>query len=466
MSSVAEAGLARRRTVVVDFTAERSRSGPLAWGQQALWNAIRRMRPDDHYYNISREFALPEDRSFGIDEVAAALGRVLVRHESLRTRLVDDGERPTQAAAASGRLAVEVVACESGTDAEAAGAAIRARYDRTAYEYRSEWPLRVAVVETEGRPRRVVFGFCHLFTDLPGTEFVLRDFERYLRDPGVEPPAAPQTLDLAADQHAEAGRLASGKALAYWEEQYRRIPPTMFPDPIAPPQELPFWTGALASDALAAALPLAARRYEVSDSVVLMAACAAAAARLRGNDLCAMLVIVGNRFRDRQRELVSSLAMEGILTVDLVRVGTFGELATQAWSAAARTYRFAEYDELDRDAMISRVSRDRGTPVHPYCCYNDVRSVADRPVAPQDAPDPRAALPHTEFAWVRKLPKVACRFCIHVLGGPERFRFDLTADTAYLPPEVIERYLRAVELLIVEAATDDVPMTALDAMLS
>jgi hypothetical protein len=76
-----------------------------------------------------------------------------------------------------------------------------------------------------------------------------------------------------------------------------------------------------------------------------------------------------------------------------------------------------------------------------------------------------AALGESEFSWERKLPKVSCRFCLHILGGPQRFRFDLTADTRYVPPDDIERYLRTVERLVVAAATQDVPLGTLDAML-
>ena len=41
----------------------------------------------------------------------------------------------------------------------------------------------------------------------------------------------------------------------------------------------------------------------------------------------------------------------------------------------------------------------------------------------------------------------------------------LTADTAYLPPAAIEGQLRAIEELLVRAAGEDVPMTALTGLL-
>jgi hypothetical protein len=71
----------------------------------------------------------------------------------------------------------------------------------------------------------------------------------------------------------------------------------------------------------------------------------------------------------------------------------------------------------------------------------------------------------TEFRWVRKLPKVSCRFCLHIIGGAPLFRVGLTADTRYLPPDTIERYLRGVERLLVESTARDVPLGELPEML-
>jgi Condensation domain len=463
MSGFATAGLAHRTSWSVGFTGSRGASGPLAWGQQALWNAIRRTRPEDRYFNFARDFTPPQGREFGIDEVAAALCRVVERHEALRTTLTGGDERPVQTVAAAGRLDLAVLVCPpDAVDATTAGAV--AEYEASTFDYFAEWPLRVAAVVTGTRVARVVFGFCHLAADFNASQIVLGDFERYLLDPAASLPDAPQPLDLAEYQHSVAGQRSSERALAHWEAEYRRIPATMFPAPVAPPQEPPYWTGSIVSAALGDAVALAARRYEVTSAAVILAACAGLAAQLGGHDLCAMLAIVANRFRPRQRDLVSSLSMEGLLTVDVDRGSSFSALARRTFSASADTYRYADYDETGRDAVFDRVSQDRGELIHPYCCYNDLRSEPDR-VAPQDEPDLRAAMARTEFRWARMLPKVDCRFCLHIVGGPGLFRIDLTADTRYLPPDRIEGYLRAVELLLVEAAGRDVPLGELGEML-
>lgn len=417
----------------------------------------------------------------GVEDVADALARVLARHEALRTTLVADEALPEQIVHAAGRLDLEVRHC-AAADVDSVAAAMAAEYEGRAFDYVGEFPLRVAFVTTEDAAARVavarvVFCFCHLAADFGASQVVLDDLAGYLLE-GAEPqPAAPQPLDLVATQNAPSGRRASERALTYWETEYRRIPPTMFPVARAAAQDPPFWTGALSSPALGDALAAVAARYEVGGSAVILAACAGLAAELENHDLCAMLAIVANRFRPAQRDLVSSLSMEGLLALEIDRATTFPDLVRRTWSAGVRMYRTAEYDEAERDAMFARVDRDRAESVHPYCCYNDLRGEPDRPAVSAggaegrvepEAPDLealRAATRRSEFTWARKLPKVSCRFCVHVVGGAPLFRIDLTADTRYLPPDTIERYLRAVENLLVESAGREVALGELAGML-
>jgi hypothetical protein len=459
----------------VAYQGSGDRSGPLAWGQQALWNACQRTRPEDRYFNFSRDFTVPPEHAFDVDRVGGALSRVLGRHEALRTTLLADEPRPVQVVRSAGRLDVEVRRC-APDDVDAVVAATMAEYEARTFDYVGELPLRVAFVVTDdtrlggaARVVQVVFCFCHLAADFNASQVVLDDFARYLLEGGVGLPDAPQPLDLVAVQRGPVGQRASERALAYWEAEYRRIPPTMFPVPRAVAQEPPFWTGAISSAALGKAVTLVAARYELSSSAVVLAACAGMAAELAGRDVCAMLAIVANRFRPAQRQLVSSLSMEGLLVVEIDRGATFAALARRTGrSALARTYRFAEYDETARDAMFARVNKDRGQTVHPYCCYNDLRGEPERGADSGAAPDLAAlssAMSRTEFGWTRKLPKVRCRFCLHIIGGAPLFRADLTADTRYLPPDTIERYLHGVERLLVESAARDVPLGELSEML-
>ncbi|PWS46812.1 non-ribosomal peptide synthetase condensation domain protein, partial [Streptomyces sp. ZEA17I] len=96
-------------TVTVGFRGDRSGRAPLTWGQRAIWHAIRRTAPNDHYFNIGRVLPLADrGRPATVAGATAALTALVERHESLRTRLElsADGTEAAQDLAATGSLPV------------------------------------------------------------------------------------------------------------------------------------------------------------------------------------------------------------------------------------------------------------------------------------------------------------------------------------------------------------------------
>jgi len=170
------------------------------------------------------------------DAVLAALATVVCRHEALRTRLCDDGRDagdPVQRVHGAGAYSVELV--DAGDDPDATADDLMARFNGRVFDYLGEWPVRPALVVVGDAPVRLVLGFCHLFSDGAGSQIVLDDIVKALAGTPLEP--APQPAELVAAQHSEAGQRAAKAALRHWERELRRIPPTMFPDQVAPPQD-------------------------------------------------------------------------------------------------------------------------------------------------------------------------------------------------------------------------------------
>lgn len=454
-------------TRTVQFEGDRAITAPLTWGQQALWAAIGRTRPEDRNFNFSRVLNLPEDGpDLTLEDVDRAVAAVLHTHEGLRARLADEGDTPCQTIADRGRFAYLVV--EAGAqDLPEFVARVRQQLDDETFDYVGEWPLRLTVVTRAGRPEVCVFGFCHMATDFGGSVVVIADFGAALRDPAHVVPEAPNTVDLALRQHGPDGKRANDAALAYWEDGFRRMPATMFTTELARPQEPRYWVGNLSSPAVREAVGLIGARLRVPTASVLTAAFSAVAAELAGLPSCAMLVIGSNRYRPERRRLVSTVSMEGLLLTEIDRASSFDELVTRHAKASLKMFKYAEYDETGREEVIARVSRERGEQIHPYCCMNDMRFDDDRSWEPADPPiDPRDLLGKTVFGWERALAKVACRFCLHVTGlrGADLFEVRLTADTAYLPPAAIEGYLRAVEGLLVESVAGGFRLAGLAAV--
>lgn len=416
-------------------------TAPLTWGQRAIWEAIVRTAPDDRYFNFGRVLKVPGSRT--VAEVCAALAALMARHGALRTRMSDAFRttlaEPYQRLAEKGRLPV-VVTTE---DPDRVLDELAAR----PFDYFGEWPVRVALVLDGDRVAHVVLVFCHLAADGLGAEVALRDLRMFLlRGPGVRRPAASQPLDLAHWQAGPEGRRAAETAAAHWEREYRRIPPTMFSSPSGSPAEPPIWRALLRSPALELAVRSVAAEHAASTSTVLLTAVTELVGRFTGHETCAVLPISANRFRRDTTDIVATMSQEGLFTLDR-REASFTGLLRAAGPAALRAYRSAYHDPADRNRITASVSAERGEPIHPYCCFNDMR-FADPGPARCDPAEITAALARTSVTWPMSQDKLNCRFCVHLTTEG----VSLTADTRYLSRPDMERCLLELEALVVEAA--------------
>ncbi|HKN99207.1 MAG TPA: condensation domain-containing protein [Pseudonocardiaceae bacterium] len=433
----------------VPFRGARSTSDVLTWGQRAIWTAIGRTRPSDAYFNFARTVDVRHTGA-GLDAVLAAVALVMGRHEALRTRVsVVDGE-PFQVVSSAGELPVDVV-----TEAPER---LTERYLAAAFDYEHEWPLRVGVVVEDGRPAYVVVCFCHLATDFGGSVFVLRDLRAAVEGAELPEPAARQPVDLAAFQRSPAGRRMARAAANYWRRAYDRIPTSMFEHRAATHENPRYQRAFLLSPALAVAATAVGDRLGTGSSAVLNAAFAAVIGSLTGHDTCAMLAITQNRFGERTRDMVATLALEGLLVVSLADAVSFDDMVRRAWRAAVPAHRYAQYDERDRDRIVRETSERRGAFVHPYCCVNDLREAELPPITGGAAP--RDLLGESTLAWLPPLDHVSCRFCLHVGGAENTLGIRLTADTAYVPKTDMTAFLTGVERLVVAAVDGQVDLPA------
>ncbi|WP_030904124.1 hypothetical protein [Streptosporangium amethystogenes] len=454
----------------IRFSGSRSGTAPLTWGQRAIWDTIRRTAPDDHYFNFGRVLAVPRRaRPLTVARAAEVLRALVERHESLRTRLGEPpygtaesylqtpakahgyknssgGAEPWQVLETTGAVPVTV----SEGDPER----LRDALAQTAFDYRNEWPLRIGLVVECGEVTHIVLVFCHLAADGLGAEVAVTDLRLLLLRGSLPGPPPPSPLDLARWQGSERGLKVARIAAEHWESEYRRIPPTMFDRREEAPADPPIWRARLVSRAMDLAVRRIAAVRGTSTSTVLLAAASVLAGKVSGHEVCAMLPIVGNRFRGDTAGAVTTLSQEGLFVLDLRR-GDFTELLPAAKPAALRAYRSAYHDPAERDGITERISRERGTPIHPYCCFNDMR-FADRVDASPDERTVRGALAETILTWPLSQEKLNCRFCLHVTGEPGGLGVSLTADTRHLSRPAMERYLLDLESLLVEAAFREV----------
>ncbi|WP_204077600.1 condensation domain-containing protein [Planotetraspora phitsanulokensis] len=417
-------------------------TGPLAWGQRSIWEAMRLVGvPGDRYFNFTRTVTVPRAAgSPGPDTVARALAMVVERHDSLRTRvrIGSDGE-PYQVVGVSGGIEARV-----GADLDAEAVA-EERFDPA-----GDWPVRAGLVTRDGVVEQVILAFCHTAADGYAGDIVARDLRVALLR-GAPPGGPEQLRDLVGRQ--EGHDAARGeRSVAFWERGMAELGGPVFEQPRREPSAEPRYQRlTMVSPALDRASQTLSARYGVSTSTVLLAAACVEAARVAGRPVAAMTPLVNNRFRRQDRDLVTSLAQLGLFVLPSRNGGGrdaggragFHELMVSARAAALRAYRHAYYDQAELNRRLDGAD--------PLCCFNDQRPVeAVTPVGevPGDA-EIGAALPLTEIVPESGLDELNCRFCVHVTGVPDRLSVLVTADSRHVAPRDLESFLRGMEALVV-----------------
>ncbi|MFD0346398.1 condensation domain-containing protein [Kitasatospora aburaviensis] len=160
----------------ITFSSGRSGTGPATWGQQAVWDAVRRLAPADApRYNITT--AAPLDPGLPLPVVLGALEQLLHLHDSLHTRLHPDADgRLRQTVDPAGRLAVHLRRADGGADgAAAAGAALHDELAALPFDCAREWPIRVGLVEQDGAVRHISLVLSHTAVDGAGMGLLVAD---------------------------------------------------------------------------------------------------------------------------------------------------------------------------------------------------------------------------------------------------------------------------------------------------
>ncbi|BCJ68625.1 condensation domain-containing protein [Polymorphospora rubra] len=449
----------------VDFTAAPTPSAPITWGQRALWMAILRKPEYQPNINLRRVVTVPRRAPA---DVLRAIGALLTRHSSLRTRLrtvdgdlrqdvVDNGTHPVllvPADVTADGVPVDVGAADVARVADETAA----RLASTAFDHAEELPQRIALVLVAGRVRQVVIVFSHTTVDFRAAELVLRDLRLLLLRGAIDSPAGLQSVDVARREHDAGARRRGERAVARWVDGYGRLPRETLPE-VGPPLSPRFRRGVLVSAAADTAVRMIANRHQVTSSTVILAATSLVLATWSGNDVVGVYTMVSNRSLPGYDEAIAKLNQLGMVVVDLADRPTFADLLPRVWSAAMNAYRSAYYDPADMRTAFEAAGYPYATGINAHCYLNDIRLATDADLFGHDTSPARvrAALAESSFNWAESFDAFTWRTRLEIVDRPGGLGLALTADTAHLPPDRAERLLRDLDRLLVEAALHDVP---------
>jgi Condensation domain len=445
------------RRMSVPFAGPGAGTAPLTWGQKAI---LRDMRATGWTHNNSGAHPLPEGST--VAQVAARLGRLMSEHPALRMRLgTDAGGNPCQVVAASGEIDLEVVTFPDEADRDAAiDYGNELWFDWMMAPLDSPWLLRMAVMQHRGMAVYLVLTVGHLVADGTGTLLLMTDLGiGELADRAVDPDAVWAT-DLARREQTPELRRVSDRAMEYWADQLRDLPPLTFGEPRYPDGRLGqrYWHGRFNSPAAYLAVLAIAQRTRTDTSRVLLAVIAIAVGRATGMDQLTTHVIVNNRFRPGLADVIGSLSQDSVLTMDLR--GNVDEVVVRTRRLAMLAWLQAYYDPDQLDELTERLDAERGHPARITCRISD-RRFSTRPeteakvrglAVTREAI--QAKLPETFIAWDGCLDNLPEQAFINVEDRPETVWLQLVFDMAVFTTEQVETMLRAVEEVAIEAAFD------------
>ncbi|MER7752038.1 condensation domain-containing protein [Kitasatospora sp. NPDC097643] len=443
-----------RPQLQITLTSGRSGSGPATWGQQAIWEAVRRLAPADApRYNITT--AAPLDPGLPLPVLLDALEQLLRLHDSLHTRLVpgEDG-RLRQIVDPDGTLPLHTRHCAAGSgpaEAAEAGARLHTELAAQPFDCATQWPIRVGVVEVDGLARHIGLVLSHTAVDGSGMTRLVADLTALalgttstelagLREPARQP------LEEAEFQASDRGLRRDGAARKQLLRKLRTGPERLFPRPAdsAAPIARAFPNAVLRSPALPAAVERVAAAHRVSSSSVLLAATAAMTARLSGSPEAVLNVVVNNRFLPELTNAVSVVVGDGLFHLPDT-TGEFGDIVRRTHAAAIGAYRHAYYDRLELDAELEQLTAEGVPLADRSCVFNDTRELA----APAPAPAEPDGGERTTLTWpVEFAPRPGLTYALDALRSPDALSLALTADPAALPRPAMERFLYGVEELI------------------
>jgi hypothetical protein len=442
------------RRVPVPFSGEGSGRAPMSWGQKDIWKAMVRQKS---WLPIGGWRTLEPGTT--VEDIAGELAYLHGRFPSFRTRLTWDGGPVGQELSAAGSNVLEIYDAAEGEDAESVAAAVHHAYRHRAYDMREEWPIRMAVVREAGVPTHLVVTMIHWALDVNGATVMLRDVA--VRE--TAPLSGQQPLEQALWQNSEAGQRHNNKTLAHIEDLLRAVPARRFPADLAGPEKQRYWQGRFTSPALAAALPAISVRTGVDSSSVLGTLYAISLARLTGNEHAVLRPVVSNRFRPGISGVVCHGAQSGVLSVHLAGT-TYDEAVEAMRKAAMGALKHAYYDMDDYEAMVGRISAERGEDIDVGVFYNDRRlDAAPGTAAAPSLDELEAGRARAEHEWVLGKHDPLERVALHVEESEDGMVLWFDVDTRVLSKENTLELVRGIEAAAVEAALDGSAPTGIGA---
>ena len=459
----------RQDRMVVQFTGAKAGTAPLTWGQKAIFQD---MQDSGNQFNMGGRLDLPEGST--IEDAAARLSGLMVRHAALRMRLrTDSAGRLCQEVAGSGQTGLDILAAPDDADrADVAryAADLMDTWPLTRFDFHRDWPLRMAVVRQRDVCLHLVWVLSHLVADGGAHVLLLADLMASdTADAAISGLRHPDILDVARNEREPQLRRLSSRATRYWESQLRDIPAQTFAESARARGQAGqrYCQVRFRSPAAHLAMLAISRRTGTDASRVTLAVIATAIGRATGVRPLTIKVMVNNRFRPGLADVIAPIAQNSVVTIDVADT-TVDEVVARTRSASLTAGMRAYYDPEEFAEVTARLDAERGYPAKVTCRINDQRAMIMRAdeetslgeVTPEQV---RQRLAETSLTWLGRRDNMHEQANILIENRPGVVSLHMMWDRWCLANGQVEALLRGVEEVAVEAAFDPAAPTRVSA---
>jgi hypothetical protein len=422
----------------------------LTWAQQFMSEVIRETGAEVGNFDILVTPDLADGLT--VDAAVDLLRRFVVRHPVLRTSISHNAEGvPVQRVHDAGSLVVPVCRGESPFSGNLRHAVPATTFDST---------FRVLFVAEGNAVVRVAMRISHIVVDAHGAHLLSDAFAELAADKsaaGIDERESASPLVLVLFEASDEGQRVQRRSLEHAARVYEAAPATMWPRRQAP-QPVRYWLGDLRSADLLGSLDRLRENLNVTRAGALTGALGAVAAFHAGTDAALLFLISSNRFDPSWTSYPGLLTQEAVLYLPIGE--TVGATMRAATTLSMRSLRKARYAPSEMDKVRRAVEERRGV------AFDGLGTAVVLNLLSADAPVAGVRPSPTTFEWRETTDDENLGLYIDAYQTPEGFVLGGRVDTALLSPSETEGLLRAVEWMIVSAASREVPIGELHAYLT
>jgi len=343
---------------------------PLSFGQERIW-FLTRLEPNNPFYNIP----VPRRLSGELDVTALqqALGEIVRRHESLRTRFESEGGVPRQVIDEPQEWRLKLVDLSGKEEKEKLRVAERIATEEAQRPFvlAKEWGMRAQLLRLAHREHILLLTMHHIVSDGWSLGVLFNElhelYEAYSRDERLSPlpDLGLQYADFAVWQREWLSGSELAEQLSYWKEQLAGLSAPELPlDKPRPASRSHHGAKLLLrlSTELSSQLQAVAQAEGATLFMVMLAAFQVLLGRYSGQTDISVGTPIANRTRAELEELIGFFVNTLVLRTDLSGDPSFAELLKRVGEVALAAY---AHQDLPFEKLVEELQPERSLNRNP-----------------------------------------------------------------------------------------------------